>query len=451
MISKLTTNMKKLIFTFILLAYTAGHCQKPDLALVNGNIITMKNDKVLLNQTVLITGNKISKIIPSTKWKNTENVKTIDCTGKYIMPTLVDMHMHSNPYMDTYALPFFMKYGVTTIRVMAGNDAIRVKRDSIRTNKLKGLPDIYVASELIDGDPPSFGADHQGPIVTKKEQIIPVIQEQLKKGYDFIKLYSRLKQDVFQEAVAYCKANKIKVTYHIPTDVQKSKFFQNATGEIQHMSGYARFAHAQDSLPKKIMLKNYDVPFDEVSSKSINNEKLKTAVNQTVKNKVWNCPTLVLFYNKTDTIFCKNILKTKIHPGLDGLLGWWQSTGFGNTPELTNYTKFQHQTVALLHKEKAQLLAGTDFPNPWLVPGLSLHQEIERFTVAGLSNFEALKTATVNPAIWFGPTYEKGYVAEDKIADLLILNQNPLTDVKNTTSIYQVIHNGDPYLNQEQK
>lgn len=433
---------RKLLTVLALLFFISGFSQKMDLVLTNCNVITMKSNTILKNRTILIKGNKIHKIIKSNQWKNNSNVPTIDCTDKFVIPSLVDMHIHSNAYIDTYSFPMFLKYGITTLRVMAGNDAILKKRDSIKAKLLTGLPDIYVASELIDGNPPSFGADHFGPIVTEKDQIIPIIEQQISKGYDFIKLYSRLNQNSYKEALTYCKSKNIKVASHIPTALDKKDFFSNITGEIQHLSGYARYANSSGSIPKNILIKNYDVPFDEISAKTIDSKKLDDAVIKTVKNKIWNCPTLVLFYNKTDTTFCKSILENKIGPGLDGLLDWWKNTGYGNNTQLKNYTDFQHQTVQLLHNKKAQLLAGTDFPNPWLVPGLSLHQELERFTNSGLTNYEALKTATVNPALWFGKKYQKGYVAKDKIADLIILNKNPLTDIKNTLTIYSVVHDG---------
>jgi imidazolonepropionase-like amidohydrolase len=95
-----------------------------------------------------------------------------------------------------------------------------------------------------------------------------------------------------------------------------------------------------------------------------------------------------------------------------------------------------------LYRNGAKILAGTDFPLFYLVPGLSIHQELELFVDFGFSNFDALKTATTNPAEWSGNAYNKGYLSKGKQADLIILNKNPLDNIKNTQSIYMVIFKG---------
>lgn len=435
-------NKRLLICLVLLFNFYYSWGQDINLAITNCNIITMNSDRVLKNKTILISGDKIHSIVSSANWKSTKVIKTIDATNKFVIPALVDMHIHSNTYIDNFSMPMFLKYGITTVRVMAGNKDILNKRDSVKNNLLPNYPDIFVASELIDGAPPSFGNDHIGPIVTDASEIQKKIDEQMQKGYDFIKMYSRLNKDVFRTGLKYCKTQKIKSTHHMPTSIDKEDYFTKFTGEIQHLSGYARFSTKYDSLPKSVLLKNYDVPFDQISAQDIDEKKLRRAVNKTIKYNIWNCPTLVLFYNQTDTLFCKSILENKIGEGLNELLGWWQSVGYGGSEKIKNYNNFQMQTVNLLNKKGDLLLAGTDFPNPWLVPGLSLHQELERFVAAGLSNFEALKTATINPAKWFGNNYSKGTIEKDKQADLLILEDNPLVDIKNTKKIYKVIYKG---------
>ena len=103
---------------------------------------------------------------------------------------------------------------------------------------------------------------------------------------------------------------------------------------------------------------------------------------------------------------------------------------------------FQLKMIKELYRNNCFLLAGSDSPAPWVVPGLSIHRELEYFVQAGLSNFDALKTATVNPAIWFGKSYDKGTIEPGKRADLMILSANPLQDIRNTQKIETVIFKG---------
>ncbi|HWY34798.1 MAG TPA: amidohydrolase family protein, partial [Nitrosopumilaceae archaeon] len=157
---------------------------------------------------------------------------------------------------------------------------------------------------------------------------------------------------------------------------------------------------------------------------------------------LWNCPTLIAGEIKTDSMFCKKLPDTKIGQKLKPVLSWWISQGYRVTPDEKNLLMFKKAMVKELYKKNSPLLAGTDCPLPWVVPGLSLHQELKYMVQAGLSNYDALKTATVNPAIWYGKGYDKGTIEGGKRADLILLSENPLTDITNTQKIMSVIFKG---------
>ena len=114
----------------------------------------------------------------------------------------------------------------------------------------------------------------------------------------------------------------------------------------------------------------------------------------------------------------------------------------GKDKERMDFTKWQSSMVKYMHKKGITFMAGTDTPIGFLVPGLSLHQEIEELTNSGLTNLEALKAATINPSKYFNLQDSLGRIKPNYIADLIILNQNPLIDIKNTRKISAVIKDG---------
>ena len=133
-----------------LLSFSSIESQEITLAITNCNVIPMTSNKVLRHQTILISNDKILKILPTAHWVNRSNVTSIDGTGKYVIPALSEMHIHVNEYSN-WMFAMLLSYGVTTIRVMAGNEAVLKWRDSINSN-LKIAPDIHSASQVIDGN-----------------------------------------------------------------------------------------------------------------------------------------------------------------------------------------------------------------------------------------------------------------------------------------------------------
>ncbi|MBL7697812.1 MAG: amidohydrolase family protein [Chitinophagaceae bacterium] len=432
----------KILFTFwcVLFLYTPQKFADITLAITGCNVITMNSEGVLKNQTILISQDKIVAILPADQWGNKQDIETIDGRGRYVIPALTDMHIHVNKYSD-WMFPLLLLYGVTTIRVMGGSEAVLNWRDSVN-NDLKLAPEIHCASQVIDGQPPFWGDLHEGPILTEVDSVAQVINAQLTKGYEFIKAYNRLDKDVYAEIRKVCFNNNIKLTGHIPTSVNKEDIFTGETGEIEHLSGYARYASNIDSVSKEALAKNSDMTHDHELAQNVSLAKMKSAAEKTRRFNIWNCPTLIVHGIKTDSIFCRQLLNTKLAGKLAPVSGWWKSQGYKIKPGDDKLWQFKKAMTKQLHQQKAFLLAGTDSPVPWVVPGLSMHQELAFLVEAGLSNYYALKTATVNPSIWFGNLYNKGTIEKGKAADLIILSANPLENIRNTQKIVQVIYKG---------
>jgi adenine deaminase len=430
-----------IVLTFLL--FTRTESQEITLAITNCNVITMVSSTVLKHQTILISNDRIYKILPASQWVNNSSTPVIDGTGKYIIPSLSEMHIHVNQYSN-WMFPMLLSYGVTTIRVMAGNEAVLKWRDSIKNN-LKMAPDIHVASQVIDGNPPYWGKLHEGPVISDADSAELIIADQLTKGYEFIKVYNRLNPAVYKKIRSICFEKNIKLTGHVPVQLDRADILSRQTCEIEHLSGYIMIASNVDTVSAAGITKYSDLAYGMEMSRNYSLNKIKTAAAKTKEFEIWNCPTLIGDGIKTDSMFCKNLPNGSLASKLTPVLSWWVSQGYSMTPDEKNLWTFKKTLVKELNRNKAALLAGTDCPLPWTVPGLSLHQELKYMVQAGLTNYEALKTATVNPAAWYGKDYDKGTIESGKRADLIILNDNPLTDITNTQKIVLVIFKGKPF------
>lgn len=424
----------------LLFAFPSKKANNITLAITDCNVITMTSNKVLKHRTILVADDKIVDILPASQWRNTDNIKTIDGRGRYVMPALGDMHIHVNQYSN-WVFPLLLSHGVTTIRVMSGSDMVLKWRDSVNSNH-KLAPDIHCASQLLDGDPPFWGNLHEGPIVRNTDSVEQIVLDQINKGYEFIKVYNRLNKDVYKEIRKACFKNGIRLTGHIPVELDKGEMFTETTGEIEHLSGYAKYVSMNNTISKEALAKNSDMAIDMELASDVSRAKMKIAAEKTRTLDIWNCPTLIVHGVKTDSLFCKNLADSKLSPQLTPVLGWWKSQGYTMKLAEQKLWEFKKEMTKELNRQNALLLAGSDSPVPWVVPGLSLHQELEYLVEAGLSNYDALKTATVNPALWFGKNYNKGTIEKNKGADLIILSANPLDDISNTQKIVDVIYKG---------
>jgi len=332
------------------------------MAITHCNVITMKSDKVLHNQTVLLSHERISAILPSEKWNNSQNnnLTFIDAQGKYLLPALTEMHTHGSGY-SKWVFNLFFYYGVTTIRFMAGNEALLAWRDSINRN-LMIAPDIHIASKLIDGNPPIWGQLHDGPVITQADSAELVVLDQMKQGYEFIKPYSRLSPGVYKKLLQVCHDNHIKVAGHIPVTIPKEDILSGQTGKIEHLSGYARIVSNIDTVSDSTLAANSDVSTDLELGRYYSVQKINAAARKTKALRIWNCPTLIIEGIKTDSNFCKSLPQSALGSKVAALLPWWKSQGYTISAEEYKYYQFKKAIVKALYQQGAILLAGTDSP-----------------------------------------------------------------------------------------
>jgi imidazolonepropionase-like amidohydrolase len=409
-------------------------------AIKNVNIIPMTQGGIVLqNATVIIKNERIESLngtIPA-------DAKIIDGTGKWLMPGLIDMHVHVptdggpfGPKIPTQGATMFMDLqdymtlnnanGVTTVFDLGSRAEHFGQRNQIARGEVIGPR--MALSAMIDG------GKGRGRNVNTPEDGRQAVRSAKAEGYEFIKLYSELNVETFQAIVDEANKQGLKTIGHIPDAFQGKlkEAFVPHFGMVAHAEELAK--HAKD----------------------YSEEEAQRFAQLLKDNGTWLCPTLTTMVWIARQVRSLDELKALptlqyMHPLLQSR--WLVANNYNkkSSPEnIAYFEKFVKFHVLLVKACKAAgvpMVAGTDAGVSGVVPGFALHDEMSLFVEAGFTPEEVLTSATRLPATWLGIESEVGTVEVGKRADLILLDANPLNDVKNTRKIAGVFVNGK-WLNQ---
>jgi len=381
--------------------------QRPAVvAFVNVNVVPMDRERILPGQTVIVRADRISEVGPADTTAIPEGALRIDGGDKYLMPGLVDMHVHQR---QDYQLTLFIANGVTAIRNMWGRDYHLRLREKIKKGKVVG-PTIYTTGPIIDGYPPYWPGS---TAVETREQAAQVVAEHKNAGYDFIKVYFGLSLECYDAIIEAAGKHGMTVVGHCSA-VGLEHALAAGQHSIEHLDYYCYFLWIEDSLGERI---------DET--------KIPYIVQATREAGTWNCVTLSvntvgrtsegaeqehqLAYMKYVPLFVKQRWPKK----------WFK------TPVNSFIMSNKKLITKALHDAGAGILLGTDTWNPYVVAGFSLHQELRNLVDAGLTPYEAIKAGTRDAAECMGELDEFGTITDGLRADLILVEDNPLEDVGN--------------------
>ena len=409
------------------------------------------------DMTVVITRNRITHVGPSSSLRVPEGARVVDATGKFLIPGLWDMHVHWFRYDKTY-LRLFPVNGVTGIRIMWGAPIHFAWRKEIQAGILLG-PQMVISGTILDGPRPVWpGSTAIKNEAEARKAVVATKQE----GFDFVKVYSLLPRAAYFAIADEAKKQNIPFAGHVPDSVSVAEASDAGQKSIEHLTGILTACSTREEQLRKAA-EAYSNPVQRASVpapvrrglrrlmlETFSTEKATALFNRLKQNHTWQCPTLTVlrsgaFINDSD--FRKDP-RLKYMPK-ELRASWDPSRDFRfrtTTPEDFNLSrvvyKKQLELVGLMRRAGVEFIAGTDVSNPFCFPGFSLHDELALLVEAGLTPIEALQTATLNPARFFGKEKDLGTVQEGKIADLVLLDADPLADIRNTTKINSVVVNG---------
>jgi hypothetical protein len=454
--------MKLLLPTFfICLISTLLPAQKIQV-ITNVNVIPMTKETVLKNKTVIIENGKISRIGDAGKLKAPANAAIIDAKGQYLLPGFFDMHTHffyeqaGNVNTCVKELKMMLANGVTTARILCGDPAYLDARQQVRSGNWAG-PELFVASPQFVGRWPWPGKVFAA-ICTTPDEATTAVKKFKAEGYDEIKITFMVKRDVYDAIIKTAVAEGIKVCGHVGPLVKLPAALA-ARQQIEHMDEFIEQLLPDTSYNHGMSVSDMGIwkkPNWETVD-HLDEQRIPALVQQVKKAGIYVTPTNYFFLSSFGKSMNEEEIKRK--PDFDYIPAHIKPERYeirklywDNAPSeerLKKYINLRRQMTQALWKGGVKLMTGSDSPEWFLVQGFAVHNEIETFVQAGLTPYAALETATRNPAAYLGVLNRKGTVEEGKEASLILLDKNPLDDIRNTRSI-RGIFSGNQYYDRGQ-
>ena len=413
---------------------------KDTVAFVDVNVVPMDSERLLAHQTVVVRGAHIVALGPVDATPVPSGATRVEGRGRYLMPGLADMHLHLVPGTGQpedpagQVLALLLANGVTSARALGGpKDTSRLVRDRVARGEVLG-PTLRVAA------PSLHGKSVQGP-----EQARQRVREYKAAGYDLLKTHGSLGRETYDAMMAEARAQGLAVSGHVTPDVGLFHALESGQ-QIEHLDGYLNeLLPENDSARQEVGQVEVGEPLERMEP-----ARIPALAEATRKAGVWSSPTLALFETVTSP---EGVESLRTRPELRyakqaSVEAWTQM--LANDPQMTGapaerkrqFAGLRRQVARGLYTAGAKLLVGSDSPQLFMVAGFAVHREMEALVSAGIPPYGVLEAATRNAAEYLGEAGTWGTVAEGRRADLLLLEANPLQDVKHTRDIAGVMVRG---------
>jgi len=463
------------------------------LAITGVTIIDGTGGAAKPGMTVLITGDRITEIGKTARVAIPEGARQIKAEGKFLIPGLWDMHTH----LEKEFLPQFVAHGVTGVRHMFSRPGVpgfpsppvRDWTKEIDAGRMIG-PRIVATTRMLDGlNGPAPVIPGSALAVRTPEEAREGVARMRKDGEDFIKVYPFLKPDVYfailEEAAR--GPNKIPVSGHVPHAVRAADASDRGQKSMEHLYGVLFSCSKDEDKLRKELIALMDAgamvkdTLDAAAAwrlqvkalDSYDDAKADALFAKFVKNGTWQVPTLVtrrVWASLDDPKFTDDPRKKTLLPRMRfawmatqnettlkvrifgaevkvkqvekkfPILGIW--LGEGDVEQQRILYEGHLKLVKAMNKAGVKILAGTDTPVPYCFPGSGVHDELELLVKAGLTPAEALQTATRNPAEYLDRLKDLGTIERGKLADMVLLDANPLDDIRNVRKVHAVVQGG---------
>lgn len=443
-----------LIFIFlILLIGCKNQTPQVDLIISNVCIIDIVSGNITKNQDVIIDDSLIIEITDS-KENNLTAKHIVDGNGKYLIPALWDMHVH---LQDSSYLKMFLNYGVLGVRDMGGcasqptdgcESICADKLNEWKNDILEGTrvgPQLYISGTQLSGTgwPTSFS-------VSTIDEVGAAYERNLNNKVDFIKVYEKIPWESYLEIARLSKKYNLDFVGHVSEPFLLSDILDLGQKSIEHIREPILYSFTKDSLElEQFMIADHYTDEDLQFVKPWIDDA-ENVVSAFKKNNAWFVPTMAVQFARQrldDSTWINHPLRINMPESVnDGLKNhmarmkknmdkkgdslWWMAL---------------NKLVKRFNDEKIGLLAGSDTACEGGIPGFSLHEELKLMVDAGLTPLAALQTATINPIKYF-EINSAGEIKKNYIANLVLLDKNPLESIENTLTINTVIRNGIVYL-----
>lgn len=428
------------------------------IAITHVTVVDVTGGSPLTDATVVVRSNRIASIRSGDSAGTPADARVVDGRGKYLIPGLWDMHVHAAwPNIADPVAELYVANGVTGVRDMWGDPGI-IRDWRARVAERDGRhPRLVAAGNLVDGPEPVWPNSIR---VRNANDARDVVRSHQRDGADFIKVYSHLPRDAYFAIAEESRKLGIPFAGHVTIAITAAEASQAGQRSIEHLTGVALGCSALESQITDETSQTIDgrgwaaaSAFERAAGGLIDSTydagRCDSLAALFVRNQTWQVPTLTVRYNVThlDDPALEKDPRLRYIPRFVRQR-WFdraETIERGSTrAALAQQAQFRRETmiVGQLWRDGVPILAGTDELNPYCLPGFSLHDELARLVSAGLTPLAALQAATINPARFVQATDSLGTVTVGKVADLVLLDGDPLADIRNVSRIVAVVANG---------
>jgi imidazolonepropionase-like amidohydrolase len=416
----------------------ASRAQTPlvvtDVNVIDGRAATPRRD-----QTVIVRGTRIVAVSPAATARVPRNATSIDGHGKFLIPGLWDMHVHTAIIGGRPLLGLYVANGVTGVRDMAGDwDTLRTWRREIAAGTLVGPRMVVSGPYLEGGDVPIPHILARTPAEGRAG-----VDSLVRLGVDFVKVHGQLTRDTYFAIARRARERGIPFAGHVPQVVGSAAASDSGQRSIEHL-----LAIPAPCTPAESLALRPRFPVQSALGRCTSQD-LASLYARFVRNDTWVTPTFTAQYEVAvwpthdvpgDSL--AHYLPTAVRDYVASIFPMPDSIPVGADSVGRAMFEKRLRQVATMHAAGVHVLTGTDAPLRNSPPGFGLHEEMELLVRGGMSPFDVLRAATIEPARFLGLTDSLGTVEAGKLADLVLLDANPLRDIRNTRRVAAVLANG---------
>jgi imidazolonepropionase-like amidohydrolase len=372
----------------------------------------MDSDRVLSDQTVVVTGDRITALGPSSGTKVPGGATRVEGRGKYLMPGLAEMHGHIPPptspreFIDD-VLFLYVANGVTTVRGMQGAPGQLELREAAKRGDIVS-PNLYLAGPAFNGNS-----------VKTAEDAVARVRQQKSEGWDLLKVLGGLSVESYDAMAKTAKEAGIRFAGHVPAAVGVVHALDMGQATIDHIDGYAELLGGE--------------------SKPVDEKAMQDLVARTKKAGTAIVPTLVVWEtlrgpitleSRTSLPELKYLPRQYVEQWTKAVAGRLKNPDF-NAANAKIYIENRLRVLRALHQAGVVILLGSDAPQQFNVPGFSIHHEMKRMLDAGMTVHDVIESGTASVGEYFKAQDQFGTIAVGKRADLVLVDANPLQRVEN--------------------
>ncbi|HKH91193.1 MAG TPA: amidohydrolase family protein [Gemmatimonadaceae bacterium] len=474
--------MRAPLLALVLLAPTVLAAQRPaadaaagapPVVIADVTIVDVATGRLVPHRTVIVRGSRISAVSDAAGARLPKDARIVDGSGRFLIPGFWDMHVHTfrnrmdAPGVNTddseVFFPAFVANGVTGVRDMSTDLADHVQIRRWAAARLAGTlvaPRMVGGSTLLTGVPPAQPNGLPLPTAAVARRVVDSL---IDGGVGFLKLYGGLSREAYFAAAEAARRRGVPFAGHVTGSVTLAEASDVGQRSVEHLNEALVSCSARErATAERLGALARDSTITPDSARSLRRSAVRGILDRfdvrectplfarLMRNRTWQVPTFTVKRPRAFAHDSAIRADSRLRFVSRQLMTEWQATGLralnAMSPEdvalQREIYRLEQRVLGAMHAAGVPILAGTDVHNPYVYPGFSLHDELALLVEAGLEPLDALRAATLNPARYFGATDSLGTVAPGKLADLVLLDADPLADIGNTRRIRAVFLGG---------